>query len=58
MKFSSSISYLYNLRTSKGIDLTLERIKDALSAVGNPQEKFKTIHLWEQKENHTYINFC
>ncbi len=45
MKFSNIILYLYNLRSSKGIDLTLERIKDALSAVGNPHEKFKSIHI-------------
>lgn len=45
MKYSSIISYLYNLRSSKGIDLTAERIKDALSAAGNPHEKFKSIHI-------------
>ncbi|OQX18617.1 MAG: hypothetical protein BWK75_06485 [Candidatus Altiarchaeales archaeon A3] len=45
MKFSNIILYLYNLRSSKGIDLTLERIKDALSAAGNPHEKFKSIHI-------------
>ncbi|PKP61143.1 MAG: hypothetical protein CVT88_00880 [Candidatus Altiarchaeales archaeon HGW-Altiarchaeales-1] len=45
MKYKDIILYLYNLRSSKGIDLTIERIKDALSAAGNPQEKFKTIHI-------------
>ncbi len=45
MKFSDIILYLYNLRSSKGIDLTLERIKDALTAAGNPNEKFKSIHI-------------
>lgn len=45
MKFSNVILYLYNLRSSKGIDLTVERIKDVLSAVGNPHEKFKSIHI-------------
>ncbi len=45
MKFSNIILYLYNLRSSKGIDLTVERIKDALSAAGNPHEKFKSIHI-------------
>jgi len=45
MKYSYVISYLYNLRSSKGIELTLKRIKDALSVAGNPHEKFKSIHI-------------
>lgn len=45
MQYKLILSYLYNLRSSKGINLTLERIKDALSSANNPQDKFKTIHI-------------
>ncbi len=43
--YKDIISYLYNLRSSKGIELTLERIRNALNECKNPQEKFKSIHI-------------
>lgn len=44
-KFSKIVKYLYSLRSSKGINLTLERIENALNFFGNPQNNFKAIHI-------------
>lgn len=43
--FDQAVAWLYSLEKARGIDLKLERVHDALHAVGDPHRRLRCIHV-------------
>lgn len=45
MHYKEVLSHLFNINQEKKMDLGLRRMQEALNKLGNPEKKFRTIHI-------------